>query len=514
MNAQSTPSPVTSRQVAKGLGTTVLARLGAVIEIVSQPLYVLMFGLTGFGIYAVLWALVNLTENIFDLGMTNALQRTIPQSATPQDAALALRSALLIGVLPCFAAAAGIFILADHIAPFLNVAARDQATLIPAIKIFIWALPIWAFVEISTSALRARMVFGAEIRLRIFWEQILRLIFAAIFFAGGMGLKGLFLAHLLSLVATAILSVRLLSRHFDMDALLAAPWKRDVTKDVFWAGLSVLPSNIVGRTYTDAPTLILNMLLPGASGAVASGLFTIARKYSSVVQMVRTSFSYVMAPLASSATRQDRAQVREIYAYATRFIASLALPLAFVLAAGSGPLLSLFGAQANAAITPLIILLFARAVEAIMGISTPVLQVVAAYRHQLTASLIGLACAIMTGFVAADHMNMLNAVTVAMAAGLIVTSAIPLLQLYFIEHLHPFDRRFPAVLLRSVGISALAAAVTYAISFLPDLISVPLTIAAALCTIWLSLRFTLPVDDRQSLGKLGRKLRIISPVQE
>lgn len=79
MNAQSTPSPVTSRQVAKGLGTTVLARLGAVIEIVSQPLYVLMFGLTGFGIYAVLWALVNLTENIFDLGMTNALQRTIPQ---------------------------------------------------------------------------------------------------------------------------------------------------------------------------------------------------------------------------------------------------------------------------------------------------------------------------------------------------------------------------------------------------------------------------------------------------
>lgn len=510
MNQFSEPTPVTSRHVAKGLGTTVLARLGAVVEIVAQPLYVLMFGLAGFGIYAVLWAVVNLIENIFDLGMTNALQRAIPQAATPQDAALALRSALAIGVLPCFAAAIGIFFAADQLALLLNVAAKDQAALIPAIKIFIWALPIWAFVEIATSALRARMVFGAEIRLRIFWEQILRLIFAGLFFAGGLGLKGLFLAHLLSLAATALLSLRLIGRHFDMDAMLRAPWKADVARNTFWAGFSVLPANIVGRTYTDAPTLILNMLLPGASGAAAAGLFTIARKYSSVVQMVRTSFAYVMAPLASSATRQDRAQVRDIYAYATRFIASLALPLACVMAAGSGPLLSLFGAQANAAITPLIILLFARAMEAVLGISTPVLQVVAAYRHQLTASLIGLACALVTGFIAANHMNMLNAVTLAMAAGLIVTSAIPLLQLYFIEQLHPFDARFPIVLLRSLGISALAAAATYAISFLPDLASVPLTFAAALATIWISLRFTLPVEDRQSLGKLGRKLRIIS----
>lgn len=512
MNQISEPTPVTSRHVAKGLGTTVLARLGAVVEIVAQPLYVLMFGLTGFGIYAVLWSVINLVENIFDFGMTNALQRTIPQSATPQDAALALRSALVIGVLPCFAAAIGIFLAADHMAALFNVAAKDQPALIPAIKIFIWALPLWAFVEIATAALRARMVFGAEIRLRIIWEQILRLIFAGLFFAGGLGLKGLFWAHLLSLAATAILSVRLISHHFDMQALLHAPWSGTVAKNTFWAGFSVLPANVVGRTYTDAPTLILNMLLPGASGAAASGLFTIARKYSSVVQMVRTTFSYVMAPLASSATRQDRAQVAEIYSYATRFIASLALPLACVMAAGSGPLLSLFGAQADAATTPLIILLFARALEALLGISTPVLQVVAAYRHQLTASLIGLACAVVAGFIAADHMEILNAVTLAMATGLIITAAIPLAQLYFIEQLHPFDARFPTVLLRSIGISALAAVVTFAISFLPDLISVPLTIAAALGTIWLSLRFTLPVDDRQSLGKLGQKLRIISSV--
>ena len=88
---------VTSRSVARGLGTTVLARLGAVVEIVAQPLYVLMFGLAGYGLYAVLWAAVNLLENIFDLGMTSAMQRTVPQSASNAEAAAALRTAIVLG---------------------------------------------------------------------------------------------------------------------------------------------------------------------------------------------------------------------------------------------------------------------------------------------------------------------------------------------------------------------------------------------------------------------------------
>ena len=107
MMSESADQPaVTSRSVARGLGTTVLARLGAVVEIVAQPLYVLMFGLAGYGLYAVLWAAINLLENIFDLGMTSAMQRTVPQSASDADAAAALRTAMLFGVGPCLVVAA------------------------------------------------------------------------------------------------------------------------------------------------------------------------------------------------------------------------------------------------------------------------------------------------------------------------------------------------------------------------------------------------------------------------
>src|SRR3546814_14801455 len=102
MSEESAAAPaVTSRHVARGLGTTVLARLGAMVEIVATPLYVLMFGLVGYGLYAVLWAAINLLEKIFDTGMTSAMQRIVPQSATDSDAAAALPTALLSAVTPC-----------------------------------------------------------------------------------------------------------------------------------------------------------------------------------------------------------------------------------------------------------------------------------------------------------------------------------------------------------------------------------------------------------------------------
>ncbi len=499
---------VTSRSVAKGLGTTVLARLGAVVEIVAQPLYVLMFGLAGYGLYAVLWATINLLENIFDLGMTSAMQRTVPQSASDAEAAAALRTALIFGVGPCILVAGLIAFFAADLGPLLNVAEKDRALVTPAIQLFVWALPLWAFVEIATSAMRARMVFGAEIRLRIVWEQIMRLVFAGLFFAGGFGLKGLFIAHLCSLAITAVLCVRLLRRYYNFADLWRGGRGSEVERNTFWAGLSILPSNVIARLFGDAPALILNLLLPGAAGASASALFTIARKLSSVVQLVRIAFVYVMAPLAASAEREDRAQVSDIYAYATRLIAAIALPLAAVLAAGSASLLGLFGQQAHIAQAAVVILLFARAFEAVLGISMPVLQVVAAFRHQLTASLFGVIVAVGAGWLIIGHLDPLTGVTLAMSIGLVVMAGIPMIQLALNERLHPFNHQFPIVAIRGAIVTLAAGTLALFVSRLPDAIALPLIVGIAAGAIWLSLRFALPHADRASLGKTGRKLRL------
>ena len=153
------PEPVpdiTARDVAKGAGTTLLARLGGVFEVIAQPAYVAMFGLAGYGLYTVLWAAVNLIENVLDLGMAAGLQRVIPQSKTPADEVASLRAAFLIGLIPCILVAIFASLFASHLAVFVNAADADAARVAKAIGRFAWSLPLWCFVEISTSALRSK----------------------------------------------------------------------------------------------------------------------------------------------------------------------------------------------------------------------------------------------------------------------------------------------------------------------------------------------------------------------
>lgn len=500
-----------NRRVAKGIGATALARAGALVEIVAQPLYVLMFGLPGFGLYAVLWAAINLLENFFDLGMTSAMQRTVPRSANDADAAAALRTAILFGVGPCLAAAALIAWQAPAVAPLINAADADAQALVPALRLFIWTLPLWAFVEIATSALRARMLFGAEIRLRIVWEQLIRLGFAVVFYVAGFGLMGLFIAHICSLAITALLCMRLLAKHYRLELLLDGPWWPAIARDTALAGVTTMPANIVARLFSDAPALAVNQLLPGAQGAAAGGLFIIARKLSSVVQLVFIAFSYVLAPLASSSERRRRAEVREIYAYAVRLIFVIAVPLAAVLAAGSAPLLSLFGSGADLAQTCVVVLMLARAAEAVMGVSLPVLQVVAAFRHQLTASLAGLVVAALTGLLLVGRLPPLLAVTIAAAVALVVTAAVPMLQLWRVESLHPFTDAFPRVALVALAATVAGATLALFTTGLPDAVAIPLVLSIAVATVWASARFALPLADRLSLGKTARGLRLVGP---
>ena len=73
-----TRGTVTRGEVARGAGLAGLSRAGAFIEALAQPLYIWMFGLAAYGIYVVLWGVINLLTNILDLSMTSALQRIVP----------------------------------------------------------------------------------------------------------------------------------------------------------------------------------------------------------------------------------------------------------------------------------------------------------------------------------------------------------------------------------------------------------------------------------------------------
>lgn len=557
MTDTKTDDEISARDVAKGAGTTLLARLGGVLEVVAQPLYIWLFGLAGYGFYGALWAATNLTQNVADLGTTGAMQRVIPQATSAQKEAAALRAALILGVVPCILIAITVFILAEPVSKFFNADARDSAQATEIIRLFIWALPLWSFVEVATSALRARRIFGAEIRLRLFWEQLIRLLIVVSLFFAGWSTRALYIGHLISLGATCLLCVRLLAKNFELRLMFKGPLVDDMFHATLKAGLAVLPTNIALRIFGDGPAIALNAILPGASGAVATSLYIVARKISSLVQLVRTAFAYVLAPLASALSKDGKEKVSSIYGFSTRVLVTLALPLAAVLGAMGPTILPVFGPGVEQALIAVWILLASRAFEAVCGAAAPIQQVVSAHRHQLVGSITGVVLAFVIGGYFTPQYG-LNAMAWAVAIGLAAASAIPMIQLNLHDDLHPFERPFLAVLLKALGVAIAGSLLIVAIQFVPllaqrllfaglvlvafafaprvaiglafvglaewvietqfslpaqllsRLVTIVLMLPVVIGTLWLSLRLALPEADRRAIGdKTARKLRLV-----
>ncbi len=211
---------VTTRDVARAAGVSVVSRLGAVVEVLTTPALTWLFGVPAYGVYTVLAAAVTLCQGTVDCAMTSVLQRVVPQARDEDEAAAAVKWALILGTGPSIVIASVVTALSGRIALAINAAPADRPSMALAVVLFAWALPLNSLVEVTTAAVRARHVFGPEIRLKVFWEQVIKLGLAAgLGLAGfalgvgwGRGALALALAHLGSQIAVGALGLQLVAR--------------------------------------------------------------------------------------------------------------------------------------------------------------------------------------------------------------------------------------------------------------------------------------------------------------
>lgn len=504
--ARPTPT-VTNTDVAKGAGLSALSRLGALIEVVAQPAYTWMFGITGYGVYVVLWAAINILANILDLAMGQALQRVIPAQSDRERQHGAVKFALLTGTGLGIIAATVMSLSAHQLATYV-AAAPDEAAHIPAaIALFAWSLPLWIFVEIATAAARAKRAFGPEIRLRIFWEQLARLVFAVGFFAAGYNLTGLLLAHMLSLALTATLSVRLLGRYYDLRLLVRAPMPRLLRRSVLHSGAAMLPPALARRAYNDLPPILLNLMVAGAGGATAAALYGIARKIASLPLIVRQSFLYVLSPLASAQASVDRNAMLPMYRFSTHMSLLLAVPLAGFLILVASDILSAFAPGSSAALPVLTILLAARAGEAVIGPATPIVEMVGHRALPLVNSIIGLSIWLMLALWLVPNYGAVG-MAISVSVAVVVTAWAAVAELRFSDGLSPFGRSF----WRAGGASLVVLALLWFAGVALDRLGAPVRATGLFILfwpfLWLGLRYGLDEDDKAALGKFGKRLRL------
>ena len=498
-------APITRDELARSAGVASLARAASIIEILSQPLATWLFGLATYGVYVVLWGAINLVSNIADLGMTIALSRVVPSATSEESAHGGVKFALLVAVLPTSLLALIATLNADALAGLVSSAPEDRASLPAAIAIFAWALPLWTFIEVATAAARARRAFGPEIRLRLFWEQVARIIFALGFFLVGFRSTGLVLAHLCSLTVTAALCVRLLGRYFDLSLLVRAPLSPRIAANLLLSGLALLPSALSRRLLIDAPPLLLNMMLPGARGATAAALFEIARKISTVPNLIQQAVQYVIGPMSAAQSRIDHNAVALLYHFACRLSAALILPLAGLLIFAGADILKIYRPEAAAALPLLQALVVGRGLVAIAGPATVVVEMTGHRGLPLLNSLIGTVLGGILAFLLVPGLGPLG-MAIAAGAATVLSAYAAAFELRIGDGFTTFDRTLVA------GIAvALAGSALMGLAELLDNSAARLAVVIPLwgATTWCALRIGMSHSDRLALGAFARRTRLV-----
>mgnify|MGYP006200597823 CR=1 FL=1 len=286
---------------------------------------------------------------------------------------------------------------------------------------------------------------------------------------------------------------------------MRAPVPRPLAGTLLLSGLALLPANLSRRLLIDAPPLLINLMLPGARGASAAGLFEIARKLSTVPHIVRQSFQYVLGPLSSAQARVDRAAIGPLYRFASRVSTALVVPLAGLIVFTGQDILSVYRREAAAALVPLAVLSAARAAEAVVGPAGTIVEMIGhralPLLNSLVAVLIWLALAV-TLTPAYGALGMAAAV----AAAVVASAWAAAVELRLGDRLSPFDARLGrglAVALAGVGAMALVEYLAGG----PLRFTLNMLIWAA--TSWLALRHGLAREDRLALGALSRRLRLV-----
>ncbi|WP_438728076.1 lipopolysaccharide biosynthesis protein [Parasphingorhabdus sp. DH2-15] len=505
-NSEDAPT-IGKSDVGKGAGMAAMARLGALVELAAQPAYIWMFGLATYGLYAAFWSAISLLGFSLNLGLHQALQRLVPGADNDEQAHAIVRFTLLAAMVPVILAVIVIGIAAPHIAPYFSGTALSQSDLIWLIRIFSISLPLLILLEIATAAVRAQRAFGPEIRLRIFWEQVSRLVIAGIFFALGYTLFGLFAAHIASLAITGVFALRLLARYYDAKLILTAKAPTGMRRNILATGLAMMPPIITRRAFNDLPPVLLTLTISGTVGLQASALYVIARKVASVPLIVRQAFLYVLAPLSSAQAKTDRKAIAPLYGFANRLAAIIMLPLAMAMALIGDVILMLFPREASVALPILIVLLAGRAGETLLGAATPIVEMTGHRALPLINSLLGLVAAAICYYFLPPEAGAVG-MALAVAIGVSVASWVAVLELKYFDKIPAWDRHFLwAVLQQSAG-SILLIIISKGIAQQPDLARLGIMLTAMLMVIWLGLKFALDADDKQALGKTARILRL------
>ncbi|NTU67731.1 MAG: oligosaccharide flippase family protein [Chlorobiaceae bacterium] len=332
-----------------------------------------LLGAEALGIYALVVSVVQVGEVVAALGLDAALLR-FASLHEGEERRRAVASALRTGVISALVVSALLIIFSGRIASALHGGALLRLTLCSAA----------AAIPVSVATLLAGHAVQASMRLapKVLATQVLAPTALLLLMIGAWSFSGVEAALVVPFVPTALLAFAWILPAFGKATgvgpgdLLHA--RRDL--GMMRVALPLLAVSLFGMFSHWIDIMMLGLL----TDPKTVGLYHPAARTAGLLRSVFLAFSGIAAPMiAACHARGDQAGIRKLYELVSRWVLTIALLPALVLALLPKEVLSIFGAGFTESSTALVLLAASALLQAWFGLGSTVLAMAGGERLSL-----------------------------------------------------------------------------------------------------------------------------------
>ena len=464
-----------------------------------------LMGAEQYGLYTLALTAFYMIIGLAMLGLINALVRYTAIFASRRDEE-SLWGTLQVGLGTPFVvsvlAGACLLVFAK---PFARLIFHEPR-LVPALQVAAFALPFGTLITTTGAVLRGFNRIRYDVIAQDISVPLIKLVIIIALAMTGLNAIKAMTAHAIGVVLGCVMLLYFLHKLFPLNR----PWRagRRNVKEMFLFSMPIYGSTLINLFGENVQTLLL-----GALNAVMSvGIFSAAVKVNLVGNIFCHAINMAAQPIVSELySKKEHGQLGHLYQNMTKWTFTFGLPVFFIAALFSKPILSVFGDDFAAGSVGLVIMSFGSLVGAGTGINSVIIMMTGNTWLNTANTILAMIFSTILSFLLIPRFGVVGA-AIAMAGAGVVISTVRTLEVFILFRLLPYNKSF----LKPIVAGAVAAVAAFAMAQWvfagSNLVSTVLNIGC-LVAVYAAMILVLGLseEDRTVLVRLRGRLKAMLP---
>ena len=346
-------------KLASGASVTFAGRVvGSGSQVLTQVALARLFGPQVYGLYAIGWTLLRMSEVVGTLGLDNGVIH-FASHYWPSDPAR-LKGVLLQALAGAFSSGVLLGWLLFMLSPWLADQVFQNPDLTPILQLFAFAFPFVTGLKVAAASTRVSQRMRFAVYAEDAGRPTLNLILVVVFYAFGLNLIGAVAAAVLSFVLALILSLYFVHRLYPL-TFAAHPKPIFSGKELLAFSLPTALAGIFGMFIIWVDRLFVGYF----RSETEVGLYQAVAQFSVIFSLTLSAVNAIFAPMIANLYHQGQVgRLNELFKISTKWMLYLSLPLFLVIVfAPVAAITVIFGSQYAGGSQALVILAVAQLVN-------------------------------------------------------------------------------------------------------------------------------------------------------